>query len=139
MFWDGGFRFFAGSSGCSGGFYIEDIASHEFGHALGLGHSTSANATMYPSVASCNMGNRTLDADDIDAAREAAVQALRGLPGDEVLYRLRMRVEHHAGNPAGVAAAYDELIRYLDEFDAEPSPATLDLHRLLLGTARAGT
>jgi hypothetical protein len=69
VFWDGAFRFFAGSSGCTGGFYIEDIAAHEFGHALGLGHSTSTNATMYPSVSSCNAGNRTLDADDIAGAR----------------------------------------------------------------------
>ena len=71
VFWDGAFRFFSGSTGCVGGFYIEDIAAHEFGHALGLGHSTSANATMYPSVSSCNMSNRTLYADDI-----AGVQAL---------------------------------------------------------------
>ena len=69
VFWDGAFRFFAGSSGCSAGFFIEDIAAHEFGHALGLGHSTSTNATMYPSVSACNMGNRTLDADDIAGAR----------------------------------------------------------------------
>ena len=65
VFWDEAFRFFAGSSGCSGGFYIEDIAAHEFGHVLGLGHSTSPSATMYPSVSTCNQGNRTLDADDI--------------------------------------------------------------------------
>ena len=69
VFWDGAFRFFAGSSGCTGGFYIEDIAAHEFGHALGLGHSTSTNATMYPSVSSCSAGNRTLDADDIAGVR----------------------------------------------------------------------
>lgn len=65
VFWDGAFRFFAGATGCSSGFYIEDIAAHEFGHALGLGHSTSANATMYPSTSSCDTRNRTLDADDI--------------------------------------------------------------------------
>jgi hypothetical protein len=65
VFWDGAFRFFTGSTGCSGGFYIEDIAAHEFGHVLGLGHSTSLAATMYPSVSSCDMRNRTLDADDI--------------------------------------------------------------------------
>ena len=69
VFWDEAFKLFAGSSGCSGGFYIEDIAAHEFGHALGLGHSTVAGATMYPSVSSCNTGNRTLDADDIAGVR----------------------------------------------------------------------
>jgi len=67
VFWDAGFQFFTGSSGCAGGFYIEDIAAHEFGHALGLGHSTVAAATMYPSISTCSQQNRTLDADDIAA------------------------------------------------------------------------
>lgn len=69
VFWDEAFKFFAGTTGCSGGFYIEDIAAHEFGHALGLGHSTVSTATMYPSVSSCNTGNRTLDADDVSGVR----------------------------------------------------------------------
>ena len=68
-----------------------------------------------------------LDVNDIETARGAITQGLRGLPGDEVLYRLRMRVEHHAGNLPGVTAAYDELLRYLVEFDAEPSPSTVEL------------
>lgn len=71
VFWDAAFRFYTGLAGCSNGFYIEDIAAHEFGHALGLGHSAVAGATMYPSVSSCATGNRTLDADDI-----AGVEAL---------------------------------------------------------------
>jgi hypothetical protein len=69
VFWDGAFQFFAGTTGCSGGFYIEDIAAHEFGHALGLGHSASSDATMYFSTSSCNTRNRTLDADDIAGVR----------------------------------------------------------------------
>ena len=65
VFWDAGFQFVTGSSGCSGGFYIEDIATHEFGHALGLGHSTVGTATMYPSISMCSQQARSLDADDI--------------------------------------------------------------------------
>jgi matrix metalloproteinase-20 (enamelysin) len=52
-----------------GRFLHRDIAAHEFGHALGLGHSTINSATMYPSVSSCNAGNRTLDSDDIAGVR----------------------------------------------------------------------
>ncbi|HEY7286585.1 MAG TPA: matrixin family metalloprotease [Vicinamibacterales bacterium] len=69
VFWDAGFTFFTGSTGCANGFYIEDIAAHEFGHALGLGHSTSTAATMYPSVSYCNTSNRSLDIDDINGVQ----------------------------------------------------------------------
>ena len=69
VFWDAAFLFFSGSTGCAGGFYIEDIAAHEFGHAIGLGHSDITGATMFPSVSTCNQGNRTLEADDIAGAR----------------------------------------------------------------------
>jgi hypothetical protein len=78
VFWDGEFQFFAGTTGCAGGFYIEDIAAHEFGHALGLGHSTSASATMYPSTSSCNTANRSLDPDDL--AGVLAIYGPRVLP-----------------------------------------------------------
>jgi len=69
VFWDGAFRFFAGTSGCDGGFYIDDIAAHEFGHALGLLHSESSAATMYPSASACDTDLRTLDPDDIAGVR----------------------------------------------------------------------
>ena len=80
VFWDAAFRFFSGTSGCSGGFYIEDIAAHEFGHALGMGHSAVQGATMYPSTSSCNANNRSLDADDI-AGILFLYPARTGVPG----------------------------------------------------------
>jgi len=69
VFWDAGFTFYTGSTGCAGGFYIEDIAAHEFGHALGMAHSTVPSATMFPSTPPCNTSLRTLADDDIAGIR----------------------------------------------------------------------
>ena len=72
IFWDGGFNFFTGASGCGvlpNAAYIEDVATHEFGHALGLNHSTATDATMYPSYSYCSQAFRTLATDDINGAR----------------------------------------------------------------------
>ncbi len=52
-------------------FDIRGVAAHEFGHALGMGHSAVGGATMYPSVAPGDTSGRTLSADDI-----AGVQTL---------------------------------------------------------------
>src|SRR5204862_144433 len=82
-FWDGGFTFFTGSSGCGGvsnAAYIEDIAAHELGHALGLNHSTATDATMYPSYSYCSMEFRSLAADDIDGARAIYPTASNAAP-----------------------------------------------------------
>lgn len=38
--------------------------THETGHIIGLGHSSVAGATMYPSVAACDFSPRTLSSDD---------------------------------------------------------------------------
>jgi len=57
--------FFTGSSGCSGGWYVEDVGTHEFGHALGLGHSAVGGSTMASGQGQCTTYQRTLAADDI--------------------------------------------------------------------------
>ena len=58
------------ADGCSSEFDIDGIMVHEVGHVIGIGHTTVAGATMYPSVSACNAGNRTLEADDIAAKND---------------------------------------------------------------------
>jgi Matrixin len=72
IFYDAAYRFFPGASGCSGGHYAEDIATHEFGHALGFYHSTVTSATMYPTLSTwCSMSWRSLASDDVSAIQKA--------------------------------------------------------------------
>ena len=52
------------SSGCSNGFDLAGVSTHEFGHAVGLGHTNVQGATMYPSVAACDFSISPLANDD---------------------------------------------------------------------------
>jgi len=54
------------SSGCSGGYDLAGVSTHEFGHAVGLGHTNVQGATMYPSVAACDFSVSSLASDDRD-------------------------------------------------------------------------
>lgn len=54
----------------SGGFDLESVAAHEFGHGLGLAHSTLSAALMYPYYSGVH---RFLDQDDI-----AGIQSIYG-------------------------------------------------------------
>ncbi len=56
--------------GCSSEFFIEGVMVHEVGHLLGLGHSSVAGATMFPSVSSCNNDPATTAADDNSAIND---------------------------------------------------------------------
>jgi hypothetical protein len=53
----------SGSEPCSGGFYYQTIATHEFGHAVGIDHNRCAESIMYPYASYC--GTNTLTADDV--------------------------------------------------------------------------
>ena len=70
MFWDGGFKFFTGWSGCASGVYIEDVAAHELGHSMGLSHSNVAGATMTPGYLTCTMTQRSIESDDKAGAQK---------------------------------------------------------------------
>ncbi len=68
IFYDAAYKFFTGQSGCASGFYVEDIATHEFGHFIGIYHSADVSATMYPTQSGwCNQSWRFLAQDDINA------------------------------------------------------------------------
>lgn len=54
------------SSGCSGGYDLKGVSTHEFGHAVGLGHTNVQGATMFPSVAACDFSVSSLASDDRD-------------------------------------------------------------------------
>jgi len=53
---------------------IQGVMAHEYGHALGLGHSGSGQATMAPSVGAGSTSIRSIHADDI-----AGIQCVYGV------------------------------------------------------------
>jgi hypothetical protein len=65
-FYDSAWQFFGGLTGCSGGAYVQNVATHEFGHVLGLNHSSVTTATMYATAPQCDTSRVTLDPDDIN-------------------------------------------------------------------------
>jgi hypothetical protein len=79
-FYDAGALFFTDQP-CAGGYYVEDVSAHEFGHFLGLGHSSVFGATMSPTSAACETGYRLLDPDDISGA-EALYPPVTSPPPD---------------------------------------------------------
>ena len=58
----------------SGGIDLQGVACHEYGHALGLGHSAVGGATMFPSITGTGAVQRSIEADDI-----AGVQFIYGV------------------------------------------------------------
>jgi hypothetical protein len=75
LFCDSAFTFADGPSGINfNHFDIQGILCHEYGHALGLGHSGVSGATMFPSVTPGGTGPRSIAADDI-----AGVKSIYGV------------------------------------------------------------
>ncbi len=63
-----------GPGSVSSGVDMQGVACHEIGHSLGLGHTNTGGATMYPSISGTGAAQRSIEADDI-----AGVQAIYGV------------------------------------------------------------
>lgn len=86
--------------------------------------------------ATLHLTELAVDTGQPDIAKEAIAAGFRGLPGNEPLVRARMRLEHDLGNNTGVHTAWQELQRFLDEIDTEPSGATTTLYTQLTRSTR---
>ena len=74
-FCDSSFVFWDGPGDNSGGMDIQGIATHEYGHSLGLGHTSVNGATMFASTSGGGSSNsRSIEPDDI-----AGVQFIYGV------------------------------------------------------------
>jgi hypothetical protein len=82
-------------------------------------------------VAATEMHRLASEAGDLAAQLFALTSGLRGVPGNERLYQLRMQLEHRADNIASVHAIYNELTHQLSALDCEPSPETEAVYRQL--------
>lgn len=66
VFYDGAWEFSSLTcrDGCSLGFFVQTIAAHEFGHAIGIDHNRCKTSIMYPYADRC-ADNTALSDDDI--------------------------------------------------------------------------
>lgn len=59
------------TTGCSGRYDLRGVATHEFGHFFGLGHSAqTAGQVMAPTTGTCNTANRQLGRGDQEGLRK---------------------------------------------------------------------
>jgi len=80
----------ADANGANGSQYdLDSILVHEFGHALGLGHSTvGQQVTMYASIGANDFSKATIDDDDVNGGRFIYVNgyhAVNYAPGSQLI------------------------------------------------------
>lgn len=84
------------------------------------------------------LGERLLEAGDIDGARWAAARALQAAPGDELLLLLRIKTENRAGNHPAVERLVMQVTRQARALGVDLSESTVHLLQEVMATpARA--
>jgi hypothetical protein len=73
------------TSGAPARFDVQDVATHELGHLLGLDHTGWAGATMYPYVDPTVILQRSLARDDVNGLRDAYPAAAFGSISGRIL------------------------------------------------------
>jgi Matrixin len=58
-----------GPAGVSGGIDIQGVATHEIGHALGLGHTGVSGSTMTAFISGAGVSQRSIENDDVNGVR----------------------------------------------------------------------
>ena len=95
-----GYRFT--TSGEFGHFDVQDVATHELGHLLGLDHSGQAGSSLYPYVDSQVILHRSLSRDEEQALRAIYPDSAQGSLSGSV-----QRVSNSAGVPGAQIIARD--------------------------------
>jgi hypothetical protein len=92
-------KFYSANIGCnSDGYYIENTGAHEFGHVLGMAHSSVELASMWPHSTACETVRESLDPDDV-----AGLQSL--YPGTSTATPTVTAPSAPSGLTAGAASA----------------------------------
>jgi hypothetical protein len=109
------------------------LASH--GYEWAAAEGTLAFIERVIGEASHLLADQFLLAGRFELAGRAIEAGLRAIPGTELLYRDRMRLEHARGDRVAVDRAFRELVEMLDcdAFGSLPHPQTVSLRNELLG------
>lgn len=73
------------TEGTAGRFDVQDVATHELGHVLGLDHTGAAGASLNPYVDTTQLLHRSISVDEVHGLRDAYPSAGHGTLGGQIV------------------------------------------------------